>query len=174
MIRVKAWGGALKHAAIRRRIPRHAPRRGGALDVLYVNVSMVCPSWLLAINTTAKHYFDLDIPWVLDPVDASASASAKLHSDLGKPWVLDPIDAFASAKLCFDLGTPWVLDPIDASAFAFHFHARRQLLLLNPNLVRGNASEISPSKGEPSASWNYPRSTLELSLGFPSDAKEAG
>ncbi|KAL2347788.1 hypothetical protein Fmac_001788 [Flemingia macrophylla] len=115
--------------------------------VLCVNVSMLYPSWLPAMNTAAKLYFDLGTPWVLDPVDASGSA--KLCSDLGTPWFLDPTNASASAKLCSDLGTSWVLDPVIASASAFRFHACRQLLLLNPDLIRGNASKISPSKGEP-------------------------
>ncbi|KAL2328002.1 hypothetical protein Fmac_021429 [Flemingia macrophylla] len=125
--------------------------------ILCVNVSMLCPSWLLAINTAAKLCSDLGTPWVLDPVDASASAFSKLCSDLGTPWVLDPIDASAFAKLYSDLGTPWILDPIDASASVFRFHARHQLLLLNPNLVRGNASKISPSKGEPVVEGEGPK-----------------
>ncbi|KAK7393224.1 hypothetical protein VNO78_21766 [Psophocarpus tetragonolobus] len=48
----------------------------------------------------------------------------------------------AAAALCSTLGTPWVLDPVAVSASVFRFQACRELLLLKPTVVRGNASEI--------------------------------
>ncbi|RDX82987.1 Hydroxyethylthiazole kinase, partial [Mucuna pruriens] len=48
----------------------------------------------------------------------------------------------SAAQLCSALGTPWVLDPVAVSASSFRFDACRELLLLKPTVVRGNASEI--------------------------------
>jgi hydroxyethylthiazole kinase len=58
----------------------------------------------------------------------------------------------AAALAAGKAGTPWVLDPVAHQATAFRRQAVRDLLDLNPAIIRGNASEIITLAGGTSAS----------------------
>ena len=58
---------------------------------------------------------------------------------LSTPWV-DSMKA--AARAAGDGGVPWVLDPVAHFATAYRAKAARDLVALNPSVVRGNASEI--------------------------------
>jgi hydroxyethylthiazole kinase len=57
-----------------------------------------------------------------------------------------------AAQAAGKAGTPWVLDPVAHQATAFRRRAIRELLDLNPTIIRGNASEIITLAGGTSAS----------------------
>ncbi|MEO1058865.1 MAG: hydroxyethylthiazole kinase, partial [Actinomycetota bacterium] len=58
---------------------------------------------------------------------------------LSAPWV-DSMKAAAAAAHA--AGVPWVLDPVAHFATPYRAEAARDLLALQPDIVRGNASEI--------------------------------
>lgn len=58
----------------------------------------------------------------------------------------------ATAKMAHSKGIPWVLDPVAVGATAFRQQACRQLLSLQPDVIRGNASEILALAGMSSQS----------------------
>ncbi len=67
---------------------------------------------------------------------------------LSAPWLESMLLTAASAR---QTGIPWVLDPVAHHATAFRRDAVRQLLALQPTIVRGNASEIIALAGGHSA-----------------------
>lgn len=67
---------------------------------------------------------------------------------LSAPWLESMLLTAASAR---QAGVPWVLDPVAHHATAFRRDAVRQLLALQPTIVRGNASEIIALAGGHSA-----------------------
>lgn len=58
---------------------------------------------------------------------------------LDEYWVSSMMQAAQKAN---ELGRPWVLDPVGAGATPYRNKVLRELLALNPTIIRGNASEI--------------------------------
>ncbi|WP_194775005.1 hydroxyethylthiazole kinase [Pararhodonellum marinum] len=58
---------------------------------------------------------------------------------LDEYWVESMLMAAQAAQ---EYGTPWVLDPVGAGATPYRDKVLRQLLSYQPNIIRGNASEI--------------------------------
>lgn len=67
---------------------------------------------------------------------------------LSSPWLKSML---LTAQAAAETGTPWVLDPVAHHATTFRKDAIRQLLDLNPTIIRGNASEIIALAGGHSA-----------------------
>ena len=58
---------------------------------------------------------------------------------LSKPWISSMHKAAAKANV---LGKPWVLDPVGAGATNLRTQTCKDLVLHEPTVIRGNASEI--------------------------------
>lgn len=63
---------------------------------------------------------------------------------LSRPWV---VSMLAVARVASARKVPWVLDPVAAGATAFRRETSAALLALQPDVVRGNASEIMALAG---------------------------
>jgi hydroxyethylthiazole kinase len=71
-----------------------------------------------------------------------AAMSGALVVNIGtltSPWISGAHAAVAGARRA---GRPWVLDPVGVGATAFRREAARALIVLQPRIIRGNASEI--------------------------------
>lgn len=77
-----------------------------------------------------------------DEVAEFTSLSGALTINIGTlspPWVESMKTAAAAARAA---AIPWVLDPVAHFATGYRGRAARELLILQPTIIRGNASEI--------------------------------
>jgi hydroxyethylthiazole kinase len=79
---------------------------------------------------------------------------------LSPPWVGS---MKAAARACQAHNKAWVLDPVGCGATTFRTQQCRELLLLKPTLVRGNASEILALAGKSTEKTRGVDSTVETS-----------
>ena len=80
--------------------------------------------------------------------ESFASIAAALSINLGTPTTEQMQAMQISAQTASQKNTPWVLDPVGYGPFLkWRSDMVAQLLLLNPTVVRGNASEISTLAG---------------------------
>lgn len=90
-------------------------------------------------------------PAMIDnPFEAESFASivAALSINLGTPTTEQMQAMQISAQTASAKNTPWVLDPVGYGAFLkWRSEMVDQLILLNPTVIRGNASEISTLAG---------------------------
>jgi hydroxyethylthiazole kinase len=75
---------------------------------------------------------------------AIASALVVNIGTISAPWYRAMVSAAAAARAA---GKPWILDPVGGGATAFRREAVATLLLEQPAVVRGNASEILAAAG---------------------------
>lgn len=80
--------------------------------------------------------------------ESFASIAAALSINLGTPTTEQMQALQIAAQTVATKGTPWVLDPVGYGAFLkWRSEMADQLVLLNPTIIRGNASEISTLAG---------------------------
>lgn len=80
--------------------------------------------------------------------ESFASIAAALSINLGTPTTEQMQAMQIAAQTAAAKGTPWVLDPVGYGAFLkWRSEMADQLVLLNPTIIRGNASEISTLAG---------------------------
>ena len=80
--------------------------------------------------------------------ESFASIAAALSINLGTPTTEQMQAMRISAQTVTEKGTPWVLDPVGYGPFLkWRSEMADQLVLLNPTVIRGNASEISALAG---------------------------
>lgn len=80
--------------------------------------------------------------------ESFASIAAALSINLGTPTTEQMQAMQIAAQTVAAKGTPWVLDPVGYGAFLkWRSEMADQLVLLNPTIIRGNASEISTLAG---------------------------
>ena len=80
--------------------------------------------------------------------ESFASIAAALSINLGTPTTEQMQAMQISAQTVSTKNTPWVLDPVGYGAFLkWRSEMVDQLILLNPTVIRGNASEISTLAG---------------------------
>ncbi len=80
--------------------------------------------------------------------ESFASIAAALSINLGTPTSEQMQAMQISAQTASTKNTPWVLDPVGYGAFLkWRSEMVDQLILLNPTVIRGNASEISTLAG---------------------------
>lgn len=80
--------------------------------------------------------------------ESFASIAATLSINLGTPTTEQMQAMQISAQTVSAKNTPWVLDPVGYGAFLkWRSEMVDQLVLLNPTVIRGNASEISTLAG---------------------------
>ncbi|RZG87534.1 hydroxyethylthiazole kinase [Acinetobacter sp. WCHAc060033] len=80
--------------------------------------------------------------------ESFASIAAALSINLGTPTTEQMQAMQISAQTASTKNTPWVLDPVGYGAFLkWRSEMVDQLILLNPTVIRGNASEISTLAG---------------------------
>ena len=80
--------------------------------------------------------------------ESFASIAAALSINLGTPTTEQMQAMQIAAQTVATKGTPWVLDPVGYGAFLkWRSEMADQLVLLNPTIIRGNASEISTLAG---------------------------
>ncbi len=80
--------------------------------------------------------------------ESFASIAAALSINLGTPTSEQMQAMQISAQTASAQNTPWVLDPVGYGAFLkWRSEMVDQLVLLNPTVIRGNASEISTLAG---------------------------
>ncbi len=80
--------------------------------------------------------------------ESFASIAAALSINLGTPTSEQMQAMQISAQTVSAKNTPWVLDPVGYGAFLkWRSEMVDQLVLLNPTVIRGNASEISTLAG---------------------------
>ncbi|AXQ22198.1 hydroxyethylthiazole kinase [Acinetobacter wuhouensis] len=80
--------------------------------------------------------------------ESFASIAAALSINLGTPTSEQMQAMQISAQTVSAKNTPWVLDPVGYGAFLkWRSEMVDQLILLNPTVIRGNASEISTLAG---------------------------
>lgn len=80
--------------------------------------------------------------------ESFASIAAALSINLGTPTTEQMQAMQISARTVSAKNTPWVLDPVGYGTFLkWRSEMVDQLILLNPTVIRGNASEISTLAG---------------------------
>ena len=80
--------------------------------------------------------------------ESFASIAAALSINLGTPTTEQMQAMKIAAQTASAKNTPWVLDPVGYGAFLkWRSEMTDQLVLLNPTVIRGNASEISTLAG---------------------------
>lgn len=80
--------------------------------------------------------------------ESFASIAAALSINLGTPTTEQMQAMQISAQTASQKNTPWVLDPVGYGPFlTWRSDMVDQLLLLNPTVIRGNASEIATLAG---------------------------
>ncbi|CAG2156416.1 unnamed protein product [Oppiella nova] len=80
--------------------------------------------------------------------ESFASIAAALSINVGTPTSEQMQAMQISAQTVASKNTPWVLDPVGYGAFLkWRSEMVDQLVLLKPNVIRGNASEISALAG---------------------------
>ena len=80
--------------------------------------------------------------------ESFASIAAALSINLGTPTTEQMQAMQISAQTVSTKNTPWVLDPVGYGTFLkWRSEMVDQLILLNPTVIRGNASEISTLAG---------------------------
>lgn len=100
-------------------------------------VSMdVAANALLAIGAAPAM---VHAPEEAEDFGAIANALVVNIGTLSQDWL---VGMETAAEVAGRLGRPWVLDPVGVGATRYRDEATRRLLLRNPTIVRGNASEI--------------------------------
>ncbi|WP_010114719.1 hydroxyethylthiazole kinase [Acinetobacter sp. P8-3-8] len=80
--------------------------------------------------------------------ESFASIAAALSINLGTPTTEQMQAMQIAAQTVTEKGTPWVLDPVGyGPILKWRSEMVDQLVLLNPTIIRGNASEISALAG---------------------------
>lgn len=101
----------------------------------YVAMSIAANTLLAAGASPAMVHAEAEAPGFA----AAADALTVNIGTLSPPWAAAMI---ASAGAANAAGTPWVLDPVAHFASPWRGTVTRDLLALNPTILRGNASEI--------------------------------
>lgn len=132
--------------------PFPADRLATLLDGLRAERPLTqCLTNTVVTNFTANSLLALGASPAMTDIVGEAGAFARIADgvliNLGTPHPEQRAAMLEAATACRDSGTPWVLDPVAVGSLPVRTGLARELLELQPTVIRGNPSEILALRG---------------------------